>query len=475
MSLDLDLPSRVSARAAAAAAVSAASTAAGRHAAGMPRRRYAGDLGATLAALGAGAVVGSTWVMSSQTWSTPGGPLTVLGTLTAMLGTYLSLVLIVVVARVPWLERDIGQDRLIAFHRRLAPWVVGLISAHVVLTTMGYAQSMGISWWAQFTELVLGYPWLMPATVAFALMLVLSVASIRRARSKAHCETWWVGHLYLYLSVVLAFGHQLTAGSIFLGNEWARVGWIALYVAVAALVVGSRVLLPLVRNGRHRLRVAAVVPDSEGVVSIYLTGRNLATMPVRGGQFFEWRFGTRAWWWQAHPYSLSAAPDGRSLRITVKNLGDQSGALAELRPGTRVLAEGPYGAFTAERARPGAPIVALAAGVGIAPLVSLLGSLPPDRKQVTLIYRVVTMTPGTIALRAEVEELVASRGWTLRYLTGEIDECTIDAVRLSVLAPDLPRADVFACGPRGFLDKVAEATRVAGVPAERFHDELFVF
>ena len=470
MSLDLDLPARATARAATVA------DAAGRHAAGTPRRRrYAGDLGATLAALGAGAVVGSTWVMSSQTWSTPGGPVTVLGTLTAMLGTYLSLVLIVVVARVPWLERDIGQDRLIAFHRLLAPWVVGLISAHVVLTTLGYAQSIGISWWAQFTELVLGYPWLMPATVAFALMLVLSAASIRRARSKVHYETWWVGHLYLYLSVVLAFGHQLTAGSIFLGNEWARAAWIALCVAVAVLVLGSRVLLPLARNARHRLRVAAVVPDSDGVVSIYLTGRNLAAMPVRGGQFFEWRFGTRKWWWQAHPYSLSAAPDGRCLRITVKNLGDQSGALAGLRPGTRVLAEGPYGAFTAERARPGAPIVALAAGVGIAPLVSLLGSLPPDRGQVTLIYRVVTMAPGTIALRAEVEELVASRGWTLRYLTGEIDECTIDAVRLSVLAPDLPRADVFACGPRGFLDKVAGASRVAGVPAERFHDELFVF
>ncbi|MDQ1249305.1 MAG: hypothetical protein QG597_3680, partial [Actinomycetota bacterium] len=181
------------------------------------------------------------------------------------------------------------------------------------------------------------------------------------------------------------------------------------------------------------------------------------------------------WWWQAHPYSLSAAPDGHRLRITVKNLGDQSGALATLRPGTRVLAEGPYGAFTAERARPGAPIVALAAGVGIAPLLSLLGSLPPNRSNVTLIYRVVSMAPGTIALQADVEALVARNGWTLRYLTGEIDECTMDAVRLSILAPDLPRADVFACGPRGFLDKAAEATKIAGVPAERFHDELFVF
>lgn len=465
MSIGLDLPARATARI----------SAAGRHRAARGRRRYASDATVVLAGLGAGAVAGSAWVLSAPTWSTPGGPVTVLGSLTAMVGTYLSLVLIVVVARVPWLERDIGQDRLIALHRRLAPWVVGLISAHVVLTTWGYAMSADISWWTQFTELVLGYPWLMPATLAFVLMLAISAASIRRVRSKVHYETWWVGHLYLYLSVVLAFGHQLAVGSMFIGHEWARIGWIAIYLTVAALVLGSRVILPLARTWRHRLRVAAVVPESEGVVSIYLVGRNLHKLPVKGGQFFEWRFGTRQWWWQAHPYSLSAAPDGHRLRITVKNLGDQSGALATLRPGTRVLAEGPYGAFTAERARPGAPIVALAAGVGIAPLLSLLGSLPPNRSNVTLIYRVVSMAPGTIALQADVEALVARNGWTLRYLTGEIDECTMDAVRLSILAPDLPRADVFACGPRGFLDKAAEATKIAGVPAERFHDELFVF
>ena len=51
-------------------------------------------------------------------------------------------------------------------------------------------------------------------------------------------------------------------------------------------------------------------------------------------------------WWASHPFSLSAAPDGRSLRITAKALGDFSARMADIRPGTRVVAEGPFGVFT---------------------------------------------------------------------------------------------------------------------------------
>lgn len=443
---------------------------------GTRARPSAGAAAAVLAGVGAGAVLGSTLVIVLPTAGGFGGVTTAAGTLTAMLGTYLSLVLIVLVARVPWLERDIGQDRLVAWHRRLAPAAIGLIAAHVVLTTAGYAQSAGISWWRQFVELTFNYPWMLPATVAFVAMLTLGLLSIRRVRSMMRYETWWVAHLYFYLAVALAFGHQLTAGSVFVSHPLLRSAWIGLYAAVGAVVLISRFGIPLYRGWRHQLRVAAVEHDVPGVVTVTMAGRHLDHLPVSGGQFFEWRFLTRDWWWQAHPYSLSAAPDGRSLRITVKNLGDQSGALAHgLRPGTRVLAEGPYGVFTSDRARRNAPLVALAAGVGIAPVHSLLADLPADTRDVTLIYRVVDLRPESVALRNEVATLMAQRGWHLHYLTGEIEDCTIDATRLLMLAPRLADADVFACGPAGFIDRVREAASQGGVPCDRFHHELFVF
>ncbi len=115
--------------------------------------------------------------------------------------------------------------------------------------------------------------------------------------------------------------------------------------------------------------------EAPGVVSILLRGRQLDRLPVAGGQFFQWRFLRRGLWWQAHPYSLSAAPTGDELRITVKDLGDHSAGLARQLPGTRVAIEGPYGTFTADTATQDR-LLLIGAGVGTAPILSLLHELP---------------------------------------------------------------------------------------------------
>ena len=113
-----------------------------------------------------------------------------------------------------------------------------------------------------------------------------------------------------------------------------------------------RLGLPLVRSLLvHRLRVERVVEEAPGVVSLEIGGERLHRLRAQAGQFFTWRFLTRDRWWEAHPFSLSAAPDGRRLRITVKGLGDYTASLRAIPPGTRVIAEGPFGSFTAAARR----------------------------------------------------------------------------------------------------------------------------
>ncbi len=74
--------------------------------------------------------------------------------------------------------------------------------------------------------------------------------------------------------------------------------------------------------------------EAPGIVSIHITGRDLDTMPIRAGQYLQVRFLTGGGWWRHHPFSISAAPNGTSLRLTVKDLGDDSGRMARLKPGT---------------------------------------------------------------------------------------------------------------------------------------------
>ena len=157
-----------------------------------------------------------------------------------------------------------------------------------------------------------------------------------------------------------------------------------LWPGTLGVVVSARIGLPLWRSLRHQVRVVAVRPEGPGVVSIVLRGRRLDRLPVAGGQFFQWRFLRRGLWWQAHPYSLSAAPDGDLLRITVKDLGDHSAGLSRLAPGTRVAIEGPYGAFTADTAATDR-LLLIGAGVGTAPILSLLQELPPEADVAVLL------------------------------------------------------------------------------------------
>ena len=95
-----------------------------------------------------------------------------------------------------------------------------------------------------------------------------------------------------------------------------------------------RLGVPIARSLRHRLRVGAWSRRRRAWCrSRSAACRSTGCAPT--GQFFTWRFLTRDRWWEAHPFSLSAAPDGRRLRITVKGLGDYTAALRAIPPGTR--------------------------------------------------------------------------------------------------------------------------------------------
>lgn len=436
-----------------------------------PSRRR-GDIAAGVAGVGGGLAVGSAVVVLRPLWSSPGGPATVLGALAAISGTYLCLVLLVLISRLPWLEREVGHDRMLVWHRAAAPWSLLLIGAHVLFTTWGYGAGAGLNPIVELWQLVTGYPWMVPAAAAFVTMVVLGVISWRPIRRRMSYETWWVAHLYFYLAVALAFGHQVTTGMVFVGHPALRYAWTTMYIAVAVTIVVCRLALPVRRSLRHQLQVARVVREAPGVISVYVSGRNLTGLNAAGGQFFQWRFLTRHWWWQAHPYSLSAVPSGELLRITVKNLGDQSGNLARsLRPGTRVLAEGPYGTFTAA-ARQGDRVAAFAAGVGITPIRAMLDDLPAS-SDVTVLYRVSSL--DSIALQAELEAMTASCGWQLVYLDGPRNQHPMTHNYVTRFVPDLADRDVYVCGPPPFADAVIAAARVAKVPEARLHFESFTF
>jgi predicted ferric reductase len=440
----------------------------------VPNRKGSGRVGprGVLSVIGLGAVaVIALWWHSTPDVSGLGGWLTGAGEVLGLLAGYGVVILVALMARLPPLERGIGTDRLARWHAMGGRYIVSLVVAHGLLILWGYAVEAHTTVVSETAALLTQYPDVLMATVGGFLLLGVGLVSMRAARQRMRYETWYYLHLYTYLAIALAFSHQFAVGQAFIGNLAARFWWSAMYLTVAVLVLWYRVAVPLRAFARHEFKVIGVKAEGPGVISVYIGGSHLDELAAEPGQFFRWRFLTRSLWWSSHPYSLSAAPGTDVLRITVKDLGDHSQALSRLRPGTRVIAEGPYGAFTAGGT--GRGVLLLAGGVGITPLRAMFATLPGA---VTLIYR--ASSEQEIVFRDELDAIAAARGATVYYLVGtraEIGGDPLSPRMLRSLVPALDQQEVYVCGPSGMTSAAVEALHAAGVPRRQIHFESFEF
>jgi ferredoxin-NADP reductase len=354
-------------------------------------------------------------------------------------------------------------------------YVVSLIVAHALLIIWGYAATAHAGVVGESATLLTQYPDVLMATIAGFLLLGIGIVSMRAARRRLRYETWYYLHFYTYLAIALAFSHQFADGAQFMTNTAARLVWGTMYAAVAAAITWYRFVTPARQALRHQLRVLGVYPEGPGVVSVVIGGRHLPGLGAEPGQFFRWRFLARGLWWTSSPYSLSAPAQPDRMRITVKALGGHSQALAALRPGTRVIAEGPYGALTAA-VRRRRKVALIAGGVGITPLRALFQSLPADPGDLTLIYRVSDARDAVF--RRELEQLASDRQAGLWFVTGRRADLGGDPLTARSLAkriPGLARHDVYVCGPPGMTGAVTRELLAAGVARRHIHVESFEF
>jgi predicted ferric reductase len=420
-------------------------------------------------------IIVGTWVNGGGLTSLhdTAGVLTSAGRLTALLGTYALLIQLLLLARLPFLEMVVGFDKLTVFHRVNGRLALGLIVAHVGFVVEGYALTARSSFVGEFGAMLSGFYGMVAALVGTILLVMVVITSIVAVRRRLRYEVWYLIHLMAYLGIFLAWFHQVRTGTVFLSNPAATVFWTAIYVVTLQLLLLFRVAQPIVRGYWHRLRVAEVIDEGPGVVSLRITGHHLDWLDARSGQFFLWRFLAPGLWWESHPFSLSAVPDGQSLRITVKDLGDFSRGLRHVKPGTRVSAEGPFGSFT-QSASTSNRLAMIAGGIGITPIRALLEEVEGD---VVVIYRVAE--PADVIFREELEHLAGAHGISLHYVLGHREESgnrdLLSEQHILELVPDIAERDVYLCGPRGMMRSVEESLDRLGVAEEQIHSDEFAF
>ena len=398
-----------------------------------------------------------------------------LGRVTGLLGTYLVLWQLLLLGRVPWLEHAFGLETMAVLHKWNGYLAVGLLLGHGVFQTLGYQLGDGKNVAAQIVDFISSYEGLLGAIVSLLIFVGVVVASITIARRRLAYETWYFIHLYAYLAVLLAFSHQLATGVDFAGNPVFVWYWYLLYGFVVGLLVLYRVVAPLISYERHRFRVHSVEKEARGVFSIYIAGRDLDQFAVEAGQFAMWRFMDARRWWQAHPFSISAIPNGRALRITVKNIGDFSSGVHALKRGTPVLIDGPFGKFTERPSNP--KVLLIAGGIGITPIRPLAEEMALDGFDVRILYRAHDL--GELVFRKELDSIAETLGVRIDYLLTETSsrrnngEAWFRPESLARLVPDITERVVYVCGPKGMMTTVLGSLKELSVPSRQIRTEVF--
>ncbi len=436
-----------------------------------------------------------------------------MGRVTAFLAGYLALIVVLLLARLPFLERIVGFDKLTVWHRWTGHAVIYLIFAHVICTVWGYAKQDGVNWFQEYwnwltlpqpstptgggvisgspppsLSINLGppttspYPGIITATVGTALLVVVLVTSLVIVRRKLSYEWWYAIHFTAYAGIALAWFHQIPDGDELVAADkpwswsWTAIltvtnYWRLLYIGALALVLWYRLLLPVINTFRYDMKVAEVIHEGPEVISLRITGRKLDKLGTKAGQFFFWRFFTKGFWYTQHPFSISEAPDGKSFRITVKNLGDHSAKFGEIPVGTRVFAEGPFGVFT-DDSRTLDKSLLIAGGIGITPVRALMQNMGGD---VVTLYRVVS--PSDVVFSGELDRIADERHAVVHYVIGDHASAEgahlLSPTHLKELVPDITERDVFICGPVGMIDSIVPSLRNANVSRNHLHVERF--
>ncbi len=185
------------------------------------------------------------------------------------------------------------------------------------------------------------------------------------------------------------------------------------------------------------------------------------------------------------PYTLSSTPTRPwSITVTVKAQADSIGTrwmLDHLRPGMRLRAHGPAGAFSAAL-HPAERYLFVSAGSGITPMMSMARAAQDRAPDTDIVFVNCAQRPGELIFRAELD-LMAARlprfavalmvegvapGETWSGYRGRLD-----AAALARMAPDLRGREVFCCGPAPFMQAVRDLLDAAGFDSAHYHEESF--
>lgn len=396
-----------------------------------------------------------------------------LGRLTGLLLECMILVELVLIGRITAIEQTFGFDKMNWWHRWIGYSLFFFLVTHPLLLSIGNAEANGVSAWSQFNDFLTNTEDVFLAFISVMILGYIVLISISAIRKKVRYELWYFVHLLVYLAITLAFFHQINTGDV--SRPPTLYYWLILNFTVFGVMLLHRFLKPLWRSYRFNFRVARVDMETKDTYSVYITGENIGRFRYHAGQYANINFLQKGLWY-THPFSFSAEPNEAGIRFTMKALGDYTKRLGELKPGTRVIIDGPLGRFVETKAKR-EKLLLIAGGIGVTPIRALVGELVAKKKDMVLLY--AARSVEDIAFRGEFEALQGMCNFPIHYILGAptpgYESGFIDREKIVRLVPDFYDRDVFLCGPPPMMDATVKNLEGLGLDRGHIHFEKFSF
>ena len=382
----------------------------------------------------------------------------------------------VLTARFKVIKAPYGSDVIYHFHRQISLVAFVLILAHPLLLFINAPDTLRLL-------NLFGAPWRARAgVVAVLLLAVLMVASLWRKPFKIEYTTWRIWHGILAIAVVaLAMAHVVLAAH-YVNTPWKRVIWAGYGLFWIGLLAWVRLIKPMLLL-RRPYAVDQVIPERGNSWTLVVKPVGHPGMSFMPGQFAWLTAWTSPFADAEHPFSFSSSAcrsDG--VAFTIKELGDFTQTIKDLKPGQLVYLDGPFGAFSVDRHPHAQSYAFVAGGIGITPMMSMLRTLADrgDQRSLLLIY--ANNTWEDVAFREEIDSLQQRLTLQVVHVLRDPPEGWQGEqgfVGKEVLARHLPPErcpdafEVFICGPKPMMDSVEKALVELGVHLGDFHSERF--
>lgn len=395
------------------------------------------------------------------------------------LGLSLMVLQFALTARFRHVAGSLGLDRMLHFHRHAGTLAFLCVLAHPAILMLADRR------FVEFLDPAVNLPRTAALSLAILSLLLVVALSLGRATLRIPYQWWRLTHGGLALLVVLiGLAHTLMVGH-YAEVAWKRAIWIGLVAAAASLLLATRILKPLLAS-RRRWRVESVEPAAERTWRLVLRPAGQGSVEFEAGQCVWITFGSLPWSLEQHPFTIvSSDRDPARLEFLIKELGDFTGRLGSLPPGTEVMLEGPYGAFTLPPPQEPGPIWMVAGGIGITPFLSMLRSMRDrgDRRPAALLYAARNL--GEAAELASLLELSSALDLRVELLLEEPPQAPT-AFPVATGRVDLARLAAFArgdladtagpwllCGPEAMMDAIEQGLLSVGMDPTRIRSERY--